>query len=124
MKKASHHIRKLQFRVVLLVIPVSVVHPLSQQLNGRLSTVLLLSWHVEVVHKHHTPPPHGRAIHTLPAAVKLAHDDVLGLVGCGPRREVHSVGNIAIGRREEGKRKERERDEREEGEEGEQLHIL
>ena len=38
--------------VFLEVIPVPVVHPLSQQLNGRLGSIHLPGRHVEVVHKH------------------------------------------------------------------------
>ena len=38
--------------VFLEVIPVPVVHPLSQQLNRRLGSVHLSGWHVQVIHKH------------------------------------------------------------------------
>jgi hypothetical protein len=51
---STHHISKLQTRVVLLVIPVLVVDPLSQQLDGRLGSILLLLRHVQVIHKHQT----------------------------------------------------------------------
>lgn len=51
----TYHISKLQPRVVFLVIPVLVVHPLSQQLDRWLCSILLLLWHVEVIHKDDTP---------------------------------------------------------------------
>ena len=38
--------------VVLEVIPVPVVHPLPQELNGRLGPINLPRRHVEIIHKH------------------------------------------------------------------------
>ena len=38
--------------VVLEVIPVPVVHPLPQELNGRLGPIHLPRRHVEIIHKH------------------------------------------------------------------------
>ena len=38
--------------VLLEVVPIPVVHPLPQQLNGRLGTIHLSSRHVQVIHKH------------------------------------------------------------------------
>lgn len=98
----TYHISKLQSGVVLLVIPVLVVHPLSQQLNRWLCSILLFLRHVEIIHKYHTPAdgeecqlqtlqltgdhgllsPHRRSKHTLPTAIQLAHDNILGLIGC------------------------------------------
>ena len=38
--------------VILEVIPVPVVHPLPQELNGRLGPIHLPRRHVEIIHKH------------------------------------------------------------------------
>ncbi len=50
---------------VLLVVPVSVIDPLPQELNGRLGPVLLLARHVEVIHKENTTTAHRRPVHSL-----------------------------------------------------------
>ena len=110
----TYHVCKLQTRVVLLVIPVSVVYPLSQELNGRLSAILFLLRHVQVIHKHHTSAikkiicvllqivslllAHWRTKHPLSPAVKLAHYDILCLVGCCSSREVDNVRKVAANR--------------------------
>jgi len=53
----------------LPVKPVSMINPLSQDLNGGLGTILLLSWHVEIIHKHHYLLTNGWSIYTtLPPA--------------------------------------------------------
>ena len=62
----SHHVHNVHSGGVLAVVPVAMVRPLSQQLDGRLCSVHLLGWHVEVVHKHHTLLTHGWTKHTLP----------------------------------------------------------
>lgn len=41
--------------VFLEVVPVPVVQPLPQQLDGRLSTILLPGRHVQIIHKHNLP---------------------------------------------------------------------
>ena len=60
----TYHVSELQFGSVFLVVPVSVVQPLSEQLNGWLGTVLLFGWHVQVIHKHHCFLTHGRTVNT------------------------------------------------------------
>ena len=59
------------------VSPVSMVNELSEQFNGRLSTIDLLGRHVEVVHEDDGLLAHLRAKHTLSALVQLGHDDIL-----------------------------------------------
>ena len=66
----THHIDQEDLGGVLLVVPVFVVQPLSQQLDGRLGAVLLFGRHAQVIHKHHRLLVHGRAIHTLAAPEK------------------------------------------------------
>ena len=66
----TYCVNDLQFGRVLLVVPVPVVDPLPEQLDGRLGPVDLLGWHVQIVHEHDAPLPHRRAIHTLATPVK------------------------------------------------------
>ena len=46
------HIHQLHGGVLLEVVPVPVVQPLPQELNGRLGTVHLSRGHVQVINKH------------------------------------------------------------------------
>lgn len=46
----KQHIDYVQFGGVLLVIPVTMINPLSQQLNWGLSTIHLFSWHVQIIY--------------------------------------------------------------------------
>ena len=64
-RKITNHINQLQPRGVLLIVPVLVVLPLAKELNRGLSPVLLLGWHVQVIHKYHSLLPHSWAVHTL-----------------------------------------------------------
>jgi hypothetical protein len=57
--------------------PAPVVHPLAQQLNGRLREVLFALGHVEVVHEHHVALARGRPEHALAPLVHLGVQDVL-----------------------------------------------
>jgi len=59
----TYDVGKKQFRRVLAVVPVTMVNPLSQQLNRRLCSVPLFRWHVEVVHKCDTFLTERRSIH-------------------------------------------------------------
>ena len=63
---------------ILLVVPVAVVEPLTQQLDGRDSAARVLLRQVEVVDEDDALLAHGRAVHALPPAVQLRHDHVLG----------------------------------------------
>ena len=76
---------------VLLVaenfIPALVVHPLTEELDGRLSTVLLFLGHVEVIDKDDSILAEFGTPDTLTAPIHAAIDDVLGLVGGGLGRE-------------------------------------
>ena len=68
-RKMTNHINQLQPRGVLLIVPVLVVLPLAKELNGGLSSILLLGWHVQVIHKYHPLLPHSWAVHTLTTPV-------------------------------------------------------
>mmetsp|Transcript_85796 Transcript_85796/g.228678 ORF Transcript_85796/g.228678 Transcript_85796/m.228678 type:complete len:356 (-) Transcript_85796:4264-5331(-) len=71
------------------VIPPAVIHPLPQQLNGRLRKVLLARRHVEVVNHDHEARARGRAKDALASLIHLSVEQVLRLVGRSGRRERH-----------------------------------
>ena len=53
-----------------------MINPLSQDLNGGLGTILLLSWHVEIIHKHHYLLSNGWTIYaTLPPVKRSVADE-------------------------------------------------
>mmetsp|Transcript_74192 Transcript_74192/g.176934 ORF Transcript_74192/g.176934 Transcript_74192/m.176934 type:complete len:776 (-) Transcript_74192:1206-3533(-) len=64
----------------LPIVPTTGVHPLPQQLDGRLRVVLLLGRHVHVVDEQEALLSKGWAIRSLLALVQLAIDDILRLV--------------------------------------------
>ena len=68
-------------------IPALVVHPLTEELDGRLSTVLLFLGHVEVIDKDDSILAEFGTPDTLTAPIHATIDDVLGLVGGGLGRE-------------------------------------
>ena len=63
--------KKHQKYDLALSLPHSMVHPLPQQLNGRLGSILLSCWHVHVIDKDDAFLSHGRAKHALPPLVQL-----------------------------------------------------
>ena len=72
----TNHISEEKLRRILLVVPMCVINPLSQQLNGRLRSILLLGRHIEIINKHYTLLAHWRTIHTLttPAEIRRKQD--------------------------------------------------
>lgn len=54
----------------LPVKPVSMINPLSQDLNGGLGTILLLSWHIKIIYKHHNLLTNSWSIYTTLPPVK------------------------------------------------------
>ena len=55
----------------LPVKPVSMINPLSKDLDGGLGTILLFSWHVKIVNKHYYLLTNGWAIYTtLPSVLR------------------------------------------------------
>lgn len=63
-----YHLLPLYLLTYLLpVIPASVVHPLAQELNGRLGTVRLQHGHVKVVNKEDEVFSQRRTKNTLPS---------------------------------------------------------
>mmetsp|Transcript_24763 Transcript_24763/g.85438 ORF Transcript_24763/g.85438 Transcript_24763/m.85438 type:complete len:233 (-) Transcript_24763:151-849(-) len=71
---------ELAERILVAVVPSSVVHPLSEDLNGRLSPVLLLRRHVQIVHEDDARLAQRRPEDALAPLLELGVDDVLGLV--------------------------------------------
>lgn len=51
------------------IIPVSMVHILSEELHGRLRPKRLQCWHVQVIYKDDTLLSHGRSKHPFPSLV-------------------------------------------------------
>mmetsp|Transcript_8712 Transcript_8712/g.14814 ORF Transcript_8712/g.14814 Transcript_8712/m.14814 type:complete len:985 (-) Transcript_8712:5078-8032(-) len=83
--------------VFFAVIPALVVHPLAQNLNGRLGTIFFLGGHIEIIHEHDSGHAQWRANHTLAALVQLGVDEILGLVGAGLGGEVQR-DRVEVGR--------------------------
>ena len=92
----TYHIDEVEPRCVLLIIPVSIICKLPEQLNGGLGPVLLFGRHVEIVDKDQALFANRRAKDPLPTTIQLGHDDVLSLTGCGASREVDRVGNVSV----------------------------
>ena len=68
----THDVGEEELGGVLAVVPVSVVDPLSQQLDGRLCAVLLLGRHVQVVDKHDALLAQRRSVHAF-ATSSVSH---------------------------------------------------
>lgn len=60
----------------LPVKPVSMINPLSQDLNGGLGTILFFGWHVEIIHKHHYLLTNGWSIYTTLPPAKSAITEI------------------------------------------------
>lgn len=73
-------VNKLAERILLAVVPPSMIHPLSQNFDWWLCAIRLLSGHVEVVDEDDACHPQRRAEHALAALVKLRIDYVLCLL--------------------------------------------
>mmetsp|Transcript_74194 Transcript_74194/g.176947 ORF Transcript_74194/g.176947 Transcript_74194/m.176947 type:complete len:217 (-) Transcript_74194:647-1297(-) len=78
----------------LSLIPALSVHPLAEQLNRWLSTILLLGRHVQIIDEQQALLAKRRSIGALLSLVKLAINDVLRLVRVGlgtERKRDHCV---------------------------------
>lgn len=73
------NVNKLAERILLAVVPPSMVHPLSQDFDWWLCAICFLSGHIEVVDEYDACHPQGRAKHALAALVQLRIDNVLRL---------------------------------------------
>ena len=73
---------------LLAVVPAAVVHPLAQDLNGRLRAVRFERGHVEIIDEDDGALADRRAEDALLALIELGVDDVLRLVAVRLRREV------------------------------------
>ena len=81
---------------VLAIVPVAVVHVHAEELDGRLSAVLLALRHVHVVHEEDRLAHHGRTEDALAPLVQARHEYVLHLVGARLRREVDEKGHVLV----------------------------
>ena len=61
---------------VLLVIPVSVVNPLPEELHRGDGAALVHLGQVEVIDEDDALLAHGGAVHSLPPPVQLGHDHI------------------------------------------------
>lgn len=59
------------------VVPSVVVHPLADQLDGRLCPVLFQCWHVQIVNEKDCVLSERRGVHPLPSLVQFAVDQIL-----------------------------------------------
>jgi hypothetical protein len=74
---------------VFAVVPALVVQVLSDQFDGRLSSILFFFGHVHIVNKDDALLTDGRSVDSLPEFVYLIVDSVLGLVASGLCRKDH-----------------------------------
>ena len=77
---------------VLSIIPTALVHKLSQDLNWRLSTVLLNLWHIQVIDKDYTTFRIRWCEYTLSSLLQLRIDNVLYRIAMGLSRESNFDG--------------------------------
>lgn len=76
-----YHLLPLYLLTYLLpVIPASVVHPLAQELNGRLGTVRLQHGHVKVINKEDEVFSQWRTKYTLPSEKKTITVTIMKLL--------------------------------------------
>ena len=68
-------------------VPATVVHPLTEELNWRLSSIHLLLRHVEIIDEDEALFAKGRSIDTLSALFHFTIDDSLSLIGTSLGRE-------------------------------------
>ena len=61
-------------------LPHAVICPLPEQFNGRLCSIHLPGWHVQIINKYDTLFPKRRSKYTLPPLVQLGHNDILKLI--------------------------------------------
>mmetsp|Transcript_20678 Transcript_20678/g.31621 ORF Transcript_20678/g.31621 Transcript_20678/m.31621 type:complete len:466 (-) Transcript_20678:2095-3492(-) len=73
------------------IVPSGIVHPLSEQLDRRLGSELLLLRHVEVINEDNSLLAVLRTVDTLSLLLHLAIDDAFCLVGRGLGREAERV---------------------------------
>lgn len=73
------YVNKLAERILLAVVPPSMVHPLSQDFDWWLCAIRFLSGHVEVVDEYNACHPQRGAEDTLASLVQLRIDDILRL---------------------------------------------
>mmetsp|Transcript_14483 Transcript_14483/g.50914 ORF Transcript_14483/g.50914 Transcript_14483/m.50914 type:complete len:335 (+) Transcript_14483:5018-6022(+) len=81
-------VKDIAERLLHILIPAAIVHPLPDQLQRRLRTVLVLSGHVEVVDEHEHALVPWRSKFVLDSLLNLALDDLLGLSRRGHRGHV------------------------------------
>jgi hypothetical protein len=67
--------------LALSIVPTLMVHPLSEQLDGWLSTILFFLWHVEIINEDHETFTWGWSIDSLSSLFKFLIKGVLGLIG-------------------------------------------
>ena len=78
--------------VVLAVIPTTLVHELTKNLDGRLGTVLFDFWHVEIIDEDDSAFRVHRAEVASATLLKRVVNNVLHLVAVGLRRETDLNG--------------------------------
>jgi hypothetical protein len=78
----------------LTIVPPSVVHVLSDELEWGLRPVLLLHRHVEIVNEHDGLLAYTWSVHSLATLVKLRIDHVLRLIRARLGRKRHQVRNV------------------------------
>lgn len=74
----------------LSVVPATVIGELTKKLDGWLSSILLLHWHVEVIDEDDEPLAVWWSVHSQSTLLTLVVDEVLSLVG----RSLSGEGNL------------------------------
>ena len=81
---------------ILEVVPAALVEHLTQDLDGRLSSVLLYFGHVQIVDEDNNLVAETGSENTVSSLVELAIDDVLNLVAMGLCRET-DLNRLVLG---------------------------
>ena len=90
------HVQNVAPRLLLPVVPATVVHPLPQQLQRRLAAEQVLLWHVQVVDEGHQLAASGRAQLVLRTPLQHALQDLLRDQRRRGRREVQRLCLVLV----------------------------
>ena len=77
--------------ICLPVIPVAIIKPLSEQLNWRLSPVLLLLGHIKIINEQNTLLADRGTEQSFPPLVQFGENYVLCLIGRSLGRKTDEV---------------------------------
>jgi len=85
---------KLNPLEIFSIVPAFMIEILTNEFNGRLSSVFFLFWHVEIINEDNTLFAYWWAIHSLSQFIQFSINSVLSLITACLRTENHA--NVLI----------------------------